>query len=101
MIIKDTMVTSIHPPVHSHSSPLTYRSYRTPNIEIRHTCEDSDSLTSYTYTQHDGRGYAAQTLIDGGMNVVVNTTWVKSDDGMQWGVRVEGDAIDQRESGWV
>ncbi len=63
-------------------------------IEIRHTCEQSDALASYSYTEHDGRYYAVQDLVDGKNNVKITTSWLKSEDGADWSVRVEGDAID-------
>lgn len=62
--------------------------------EIRHTCEQSDGLTSYAYTQHDGRRYAAQDLVDGKINVKIFTAFLKSKAGDEWAVRVTGAAID-------
>jgi mannosyl-oligosaccharide glucosidase len=63
--------------------------------EIRHTCEQSDGLTSYSYTQHDGRTYAVEDLVDGKNNVKITVSWLKNEDGDEWAVRIEGDAIDQ------
>jgi hypothetical protein len=64
--------------------------------EIRHTCEQSDSLTSYAYTQHDGRTYSSQDLVDGKNNVKLTTKFLKvqgeRSDG--WVVRVRGEVID-------
>jgi mannosyl-oligosaccharide glucosidase len=54
-------------------------------------------LTSYSYTQHDGRYYATQDLVDGKFNVKLKTSWLKSEDGADWAVRVEGDAVDPGE----
>lgn len=71
-------------------SPLTL-------LEIRHTCEQADALSSYSYTQHDGRYYAAQDLVDGKLNAKLTTSWLKSEDGSDWSVRVEGDSIDHCE----
>lgn len=65
--------------------------------EIRHSAEQSDGLSSYTYTQHDGRRYAAQNLVDGKNNVEMNVTFLKSEDGLEWAVRIEGDAINPAE----
>ncbi len=70
--------------------------YETP-AEIRYTAEQSDALTSYSYTQHDGRYYASQDLVDGKNNVKLTVAWLKSEDGSDWSVRVEGDAIDPGE----
>lgn len=81
--------------------PAALPSTLTP--EIRHTCEQSDALSSYTYTQHDGRRYAAQTLVDGKNNVRMNVTFLKangedSNGGWEWAVRIEGDSIDPGEN---
>jgi mannosyl-oligosaccharide glucosidase len=62
--------------------------------EIRHTCEQSDSLTSYAYTQHDGRTYSSQDLVDGKNNVKITTKFLKSERGDGWAVRVRGEVID-------
>ena len=62
--------------------------------EIRHTAEQSDGLTSYSYTQHDGRSFSIQDLVDGKNNVKLTVSWLKSEDGRDWSVRIEGDAID-------
>jgi mannosyl-oligosaccharide glucosidase len=51
-------------------------------------------LTSYSYSQHDGRYYATQDLVDAKNNVKITTGFLKSVDGGAWSVRVEGDAID-------
>ncbi|CAD6565408.1 MAG: Processing alpha glucosidase I [Tremellales sp. Tagirdzhanova-0007] len=64
------------------------------NNEIRHTAEQSDGLTSYSYTQHDGRSFSIQDLVDGKNNVKLTVSWLKSEDGRDWSVRIEGDAID-------
>ena len=71
---------------------------RLGHLAIRHTCEQNDALTSYSYTQHDGRYYAAQDLVDGKNNVKITTSWLKSDDGSDWSVRIQGQAIEQREN---
>jgi len=63
-------------------------------IEIRHTAEQSDALSSYSYTQHDGRYYSSEDLVDGKNNVKLTVGWLKSEDGSDWSVRIEGDAID-------
>jgi hypothetical protein len=62
--------------------------------EIRHTCEQSDSLTSYAYTQHDGRTYSSQELVDGKINAKITTKFLKSESGDGWVVRVRGEVID-------
>lgn len=64
------------------------------SAEIRHTCEQSDGLTSYTYTKHDGRRYAVEELVDGKNNVKLEVSFLKNERGDGWAVRVEGDAID-------
>lgn len=71
--------------------------------EIRHTCEQSDSLTSYAYTQHDGRTYSSQDLVDEKNNAKITTKFLKSERGGEgsdgwngdgWVVRVRGEVID-------
>jgi mannosyl-oligosaccharide glucosidase len=66
--------------------------------EIRHTAEQSDALSSYSYTRHDGRYFASQDIIDGKNNIKLTTSWLKSEDGADWSVRIEGEAIDCRSS---
>ncbi|KAJ9094479.1 hypothetical protein QFC21_006018 [Naganishia friedmannii] len=73
---------------------LTMDSIDRATTEIRHTCEQSDGLTSYTYTKHDGRRYAVQELVDGKNNVRLQVSFLKNQQGDGWAVRVEGDAID-------
>jgi hypothetical protein len=56
-------------------------------------------LTSYAFTQHDGRRYASQDLIDGKINAQITVKFLKGDEDGKgaggWAVRVQGKAIDQ------
>ena len=73
-------------------------------LEIRHTCEESDGLTSYAYTQHDGRRYSSQNLVDGKINAKLNIKFLKNDKGDEWAVRITGEPLDggeHHEFGWV
>jgi hypothetical protein len=76
------------------SYPILYYTLCYDPQEIRHTCEQSDSLTSYAYTQHDGRTYSTQDLVDGKNNVKITTKFLKSERGDGWAVRVRGEVID-------
>jgi mannosyl-oligosaccharide glucosidase len=67
------------------------------HAEIRHTCEQSDALSSYTYTKHDGRYFSTQDIVDGKNNVKFVTSFLKTPDGHNWAVRIEGSAIDASE----
>ena len=90
----------VHHPTNSPpNNPL-----RTRLLEIRHTCEESDGLTSYAYTQHDGRRYSSQNLVDGKINAKLNIKFLKNDKGDEWAVRITGEPLDggeHHEFGWV
>ena len=62
--------------------------------EIRHTSEQGDNLDSYGYVEHDGRNYAKEEIVDGANNLKMTVSWLKSEDGQDWSVRVKGGAID-------
>lgn len=47
------------------------------NIEIRHACDQGDGLTSYTFTEHDGRNSAVQIIKDLENNVEIKTELLK------------------------
>ncbi|ORY34734.1 glycoside hydrolase [Naematelia encephala] len=65
---------------------------------VRYTAEDSDGLSSYSYTKHDGRYFAMQDLVDERTNTKISTSWLKEDDGLDWAVRIQGDAVDPSKS---
>ncbi|KAL7421132.1 Processing alpha glucosidase I [Cryptotrichosporon argae] len=62
--------------------------------QVRHTCEQSDEISKYTYTAHDGRYYASEVIEDKKLNVRLDIGWWKEPSGRNWAVRVEGDAMD-------
>ncbi|ORX37718.1 glycoside hydrolase [Kockovaella imperatae] len=68
---------------------------------VRYTCEQSDDLDSYSYTEHDGRYYAVQEITDSKNNVRMKISWLKSEDGTDWSVRVEGEPLNPSARGRV
>lgn len=59
---------------------------------IRHVCQDSDELSKYGWTHHNGRDYGHQVLIDHDMTLT--TSFLKSQGagsgyGGDWAVRVD------------
>ena len=64
-----------------------------PNGEmnIRHTCEQSDGLRKYGWLKHDGTNFGSQEIVD--MDFALNTDFVKKmggDHGGDWTVRISG-----------
>lgn len=64
-----------------------------PNGEmnIRHTCEQSDGLRKYGWLKHDGTNFGLQEIVD--MDFALNTDFVKKmggDHGGDWTVRISG-----------
>ncbi|KAF3778043.1 Mannosyl-oligosaccharide glucosidase [Nymphaea thermarum] len=59
---------------------------------LRHVCQDSDDLSTYGWTKHNGRDYGHQVLVD--QDLIIATSFVKahasgSGYGGDWAVRVE------------
>lgn len=59
---------------------------------LRHVCQDSDELSIYGWTDHNGRDYGRQVLIDHGLSLT--TSFLKergkgSGYGGDWAVRLE------------
>ncbi|XP_031477649.1 mannosyl-oligosaccharide glucosidase GCS1-like [Nymphaea colorata] len=59
---------------------------------LRHICQDSDDLSTYGWTKHNGRDYGHQVLVD--QDLIIATSFVKahasgSGYGGDWAVRVE------------
>ncbi|XP_073019820.1 mannosyl-oligosaccharide glucosidase GCS1-like [Primulina eburnea] len=59
---------------------------------MRHVCQDSDELSTYGWSQHNGRDYGRQVLVD--QDLTLTTSFLKSKDkesgyGGDWGVRIE------------
>nr|XP_010929770.1 mannosyl-oligosaccharide glucosidase GCS1 [Elaeis guineensis] len=59
---------------------------------LRHACQDSDELSTYGWTDHNGRDYGRQVLVDHGMSIT--TSFLKEKDkgsgyGGDWAVRLD------------
>lgn len=59
---------------------------------MRHVCQDSDELTTYGWTHHNGRDYGRQVLVD--QKLVLTTSFLKSMEkeggyGGDWAIRIE------------
>ncbi|KAF7813611.1 mannosyl-oligosaccharide glucosidase GCS1-like [Senna tora] len=60
---------------------------------LRHVCKDDDELSTYGWTNHNGRDFGHQLLVDHGLNWA--TTFLKSKTdgsgyGGDWAVRIDG-----------
>ncbi|XP_043704692.1 mannosyl-oligosaccharide glucosidase GCS1 [Telopea speciosissima] len=58
---------------------------------MRHVCQDSDELSTYGWTHHNGRDYGHQVLIDQGMTLMTSflkTKGSRSGYGGDWAVRI-------------
>lgn len=59
---------------------------------IRHVCQDLDELKTYGWTNHNGRDYGHQVLVDQDMTLATSFFKSKGDDsgyGGDWVVRTE------------
>lgn len=59
---------------------------------MRHVCQDSDELSKYGWTRHNGRDYGQQLLVD--QEMTLETSFLKSKGadsgyGGDWAVRLE------------
>ncbi|KAG9447903.1 hypothetical protein H6P81_014031 [Aristolochia fimbriata] len=59
---------------------------------MRHVCQDSDDLSTYGWTHHNGRDYGKQVLVDHGLSL--STSFLKakmkgSGYGGDWAVRID------------
>ncbi|KAL8514460.1 hypothetical protein ACS0TY_013538 [Phlomoides rotata] len=59
---------------------------------MRHVCQDSDELTTYGWTHHNGRNYGRQVFVD--QKLTLTTSFLKSKEkesgyGGDWAVRIE------------
>ena len=69
--------------------------------EVRHSCEQSDSLTAYNWLEHDGRTSGVQLIKDAENNVQLRIEFLKSPvsggNGGSWAARVSGEPLDRCE----
>ncbi|KAI3832129.1 hypothetical protein MKX03_001491 [Papaver bracteatum] len=59
---------------------------------MRHICEDSDELSKYGWTHHNGRDYGRLVMVDHGMTLTTDFLKVKGDGcgyGGDWAVRID------------
>lgn len=59
---------------------------------MRHVCQDSDELSTYGWTHHNGRDYGRQLIVDHGL--ILETSFLKlrgkgSGYGGDWAVRID------------
>lgn len=59
---------------------------------MRHVCQDSDELSKYGWTHHNGRDFGRQVLVD--QDMTLETSFLKSNGassgyGGDWAVRVD------------
>ena len=60
-------------------------------VNIRHTCEQSDGLQKYGWRQHDGVNFGSQEIVD--RDFIVMTEFVKKFGGKHggdWTARISG-----------
>lgn len=58
---------------------------------LRHFCQDSDGLSQYGWTDHDGRNYGHQMIVDHEMELATSFLKSKGEDsgyGGDWAVRL-------------
>lgn len=74
---------------------------RIVNAEVRHSCEQSDSLTAYNWLEHDGRTSGVQLIKDAENNVQLRIEFLKSPvsggNGGSWAARLSGEPLDRCE----
>lgn len=59
---------------------------------MRHVCQDSDELSTYGWTQHNGRDFGHQVLVDHGLRLETSFLKSKSEGsgyGGDWAVRID------------
>ncbi|KNC96421.1 mannosyl-oligosaccharide glucosidase [Spizellomyces punctatus DAOM BR117] len=67
---------------------------------IRHTCEQGDGLSGYSWQKHDGRTYGTQGIRDPLNHIIIQTDFIKNPEGEHggdWVVRVTGSALEDSE----
>lgn len=59
---------------------------------MRHVCQDSDELKTYGWTQHNGRDFGHQVLVDQGLKLATSFLKSKSEGsgyGGDWAVQID------------
>lgn len=59
---------------------------------MRHVCQDSDELNTYGWTQHNGRDFGHQVLVDQGLKLATSFLKSKSEGsgyGGDWAVQID------------
>lgn len=67
------------------------RQFSTKAVNLRHTCEQGDGLSSYGWLMHDGINFGTQQIQDG--DFTLSTTFVKrmgGKHGGDWSWRISG-----------
>ncbi|KAI8804887.1 glycoside hydrolase [Cladochytrium replicatum] len=67
--------------------------------DLRHTCDQNHGLAKYGWTQHDGRSFGSQEIVDQSNNIILKTQFIKlggGSDGGDWAVRISGQPIQKR-----
>lgn len=60
--------------------------------QMRHVCQDSDGLNTYGWTQHNGRDFGHQVLVDQGLKLATSFLKSKSEGsgyGGDWAVQID------------
>lgn len=47
------------------------------HLDVRHTCEQDDTLSGYAWNKHNGLDYGSQIIKDNRYNVAIKTEFIK------------------------
>uniref|UniRef100_A0A2P2M3T4 Mannosyl-oligosaccharide glucosidase n=1 Tax=Rhizophora mucronata TaxID=61149 RepID=A0A2P2M3T4_RHIMU len=73
-------------------SGLMWIGVKDGRYHMRHVCQDSDELSTYGWTQHNGRDFGHQVLVDQDLKLGTSFLKSKSEDsgyGGDWAVRID------------
>ena len=59
---------------------------------LRYSCDDSDQLSTYKWTEHEGGRYATQIIRDGNLNITTQFLKGPTEEGSTWSIRVKGES---------
>ncbi|KAJ3256563.1 Processing alpha glucosidase I [Boothiomyces macroporosus] len=67
---------------------------------VRHTCEQDETLSGYAWNKHNGLDYGSQIIKDNRYNVAIKTEFIKvaGAGGADWAVRITGEPLDAEKS---